>query len=93
MSTKTVSGGLLALDLVDVLMVTLNESDQSQSELIIKAGRKQKGVLIKKALASGHTTNSAQALRFAINFPGVTGIIIGTINPAHLKDNVACLKL
>ena len=92
MSTKTVAGGLLALDLVDVLMVTLNETDQSQSELIIKAANKQKGVLIKKALESGHTSNSGRALRFATNFPGVTSVVIGTINPDHLKENAASLS-
>jgi aryl-alcohol dehydrogenase-like predicted oxidoreductase len=28
-----------------------------------------------------------QALTFGLNKPGVTSAILGTINPAHLRDN------
>ena len=91
MSTKTVDGGLLIIDDIDVLMITLNESDQSQTELIKVAQQKNKGVLIKKALDSGFANDVSQALDFAVNFPGVTSVIVGTINPHHLKQNVESL--
>jgi len=91
MSTKTVSGGLKALELVDVVMVELNHEDQGQSEVIKKAQSLDKGVLIKKALISGHVSNPSKALHFAANFPGVTSVILGTINPQHLRQNVSAL--
>jgi len=91
MSTKTVSGGLQALQLVDVVMVTLNPQDLSQADLIVEARRHGKGILIKKALASGHANSVEQALIFALEYPGVSSVIVGTINPDHLLENVACV--
>jgi aryl-alcohol dehydrogenase-like predicted oxidoreductase len=91
MSTKTVSGGLKALEFVDVVMVELNYEDQGQSEVIKKAQSLGKGVLIKKALTSGRVADPSTALHFAANFPGVTSVILGTINPQHLRQNVSAL--
>jgi len=91
MSIKTVGGGLKALEVLDVLMVELNETNQNQIKVIEKARELGKGILIKKALASGHTLNPAQAINFAVDFPGVTSVILGTINSDHLKENI--LKL
>jgi aryl-alcohol dehydrogenase-like predicted oxidoreductase len=87
-SGKHVADSLLAMEIVDVYMIALNESDQSQAELIKTAAQNNKGVVIKKALESGHTRDLSKALNFAINFPGVTSAIVGTINPQHLKQNV-----
>ncbi|MFB1035808.1 MAG: aldo/keto reductase, partial [Sinobacterium sp.] len=52
-----------------------------------------KGVLIKKALGSGHAclnnTDPVQAnLDFIYQHPAVSSVIIGTINPRHLIENV-----
>jgi aryl-alcohol dehydrogenase-like predicted oxidoreductase len=59
------------------------------------AARHAKGVLIKKALASGHVcldsgidpVRASFELIFA--HPGVGSAIVGTINPLHLAHNVA----
>lgn len=91
MSTKTVKGGLKALERVDVLMVELNEENQSQTQVIQKAAALGKGILIKKALASGHTLDPSRAIQFAAGFPGVSSVILGTINPDHLKENILAL--
>ncbi|MEO2175316.1 MAG: aldo/keto reductase [bacterium] len=90
-SGKNVTGSLLALELVDVFMIALNESDQTQAELIKAATRHNKGVVIKKAFDSGHAKDPGRSLNFAANFPGVSSVIVGTINPSHLRENVESL--
>ena len=97
MSTKTVSGGLKAVDLTDVVMVTYNLTMQDDATVIDSALAKNKGVMIKKALNSGHacssTSDGARAsLEFALQRAGVSTVIIGTINPAHLAANVAAAE-
>ncbi len=92
-SGKSVEGSLLAMNSIDVYMVALNETDQSQIALLDAARKNGKGILIKKALGSGNLADTTQALNFAVNFPGVTSVIVGTINPAHLKQNIDSLEL
>lgn len=90
-SGKVANESALALELCDVFMVTLNEGDLSQAELIASCHAAGKAVVIKKALNSGHSTDPGVALRFVNQFPGVTSTIIGTINPEHLKSNVGAI--
>lgn len=87
-STKTVAGGLAALAVVDVVMVTLNIDDTSQLPVIEEAARRHKGVLIKKALSSGHAREPEIALRFVLDQPGVSSVIVGTVSAEHLRENV-----
>jgi len=104
LSGKTRSGGLLALQHADVVMVTFNLQDNSEREVILTAHALGKGVLIKKALNSGHAmrqttaTNqpvnqhpAAESLRFVLSEPGVSSAIVGTINAHHLAANAACV--
>lgn len=87
MSTKTIAGGLLTVDCADVAMVTYNPNETADKEVIAYAQQKQKGILIKKAFASGHlTTSVAENMRHVFAQRGVTSIIIGTINLNHLKE-------
>lgn len=89
MSTKTVEGGLLAVEKADVVMVTYHPESTDDETVITQAQSLHKGVLIKKALASGHAAHSlAENFRFILSHPGVTSIIVGTLNPAHLMENV-----
>ncbi len=98
MSTKTVEGGLLALSLSDVVMVTYNPIETTERLVIQKAHDLNKGILIKKALSSGHLTTISGAdpvqssLAFILKEPGVSSIVLGTLNPEHLRHNVACLS-
>ncbi len=87
MSTKTRQGSLLTIDHADVAMVTFNPQEQVEREMIAYAHQKKKGVLIKKALASGNI-NPSEALPFVLKERGVTSVIIGTINPLHLRQSV-----
>jgi aryl-alcohol dehydrogenase-like predicted oxidoreductase len=90
MSTKTIAGGKLAVDLSDVVMVSFNPTYTDERDVIVHAHEKQKGVLIKKALASGHlveTVSPIDALRLVLAEPGVTSAVVGTLNPQHLLEN------
>lgn len=98
MSTKTVEGGLWIVENTDVVMATLNLSDDQDAGVIARAAELNKGVVIKKGLQSGHADKSAggggveQAFKYIFNHQGVSSVIVGTINPEHLKDNVAIVN-
>ncbi|OGT45386.1 MAG: aldo/keto reductase [Gammaproteobacteria bacterium RIFCSPHIGHO2_12_FULL_41_20] len=103
MSTKTIAGGILALDHSDAVMVTFNPTASSERDVIRYAHQQQKGILIKKALASGHLNKIAredaalQAFNFILREPGISSIVIGTVNSEHLRANaeyakIACLS-
>ena len=90
-SHKTEAGGRRAIAVgCDVIMATLNLEAQSEAGLIAEAGQQGVGVLVKKALASGHS--STASLRFAAQAAGVSSVIVGTINPDHLKENAAVVS-
>ncbi len=100
MSTKTVAGGLLAAEKSDCVMVTYNLNERGEESVIDYCHKNNKGVLLKKALASGHiavdngnvnceSSDPVQAsMDFIFSHPGVSSAIVGTINPKHLQDNV-----
>ncbi len=88
MSTKTLEGAMLALPHVDILMVTLNEDDPSQIPVIAAAHNQDVGILLKKVLASGHSSDIGNSLAMALEHTGVHAAVVGTINPDHLRANV-----
>lgn len=91
-SGKTTAGGLMALAHADVVMVSFNPEYTLERPVIQAALAQAKGVLVKKALASGRLAQApgglAQALRFAVAEPGVSSVLVGTLNPAHLLESV-----
>jgi len=91
-STKTAKGGIKTLELMDVVMATYNAEYTDEKPVLDYAAKHNKGVLLKKALSSGHNTNIEEALKFAYSHNGTSGIIIGTINPDHLKQNLITAK-
>lgn len=94
MSTKTVEGGLWIVENTDVVMATLNLSDDHDLPVIKRAHELNKGVIIKKGLQSGHADKSAggsgvdEAFKYVFSHEGVSSMIVGTINRKHLKQNV-----
>ncbi|MBD3646002.1 MAG: aldo/keto reductase, partial [Pseudomonadales bacterium] len=90
-SSKSVAGGLAGLERSDVIMVTCNLDDLSQLPVMEEAMRTNKGIMVKKALASGHAGRVRESLRFVSSQPGVATIVVGTINPDHLRANVTAL--
>lgn len=97
-STKTVEGGILAVEQSDMVMVTYNPIHTEEQPVISRAFQLNKGVLIKKALASGHIQKFPSmdpvvtSLKFIFCEPGVHSVIVGTLNHDHLAQNVAAVK-
>ena len=95
MSTKTIDGGIAALREMDIAMVTYNLQETAEKAVIEFAHQTNKGIIIKKALASGHLCQDSvrspveRSLEHVFAVPGVSSIIVGTLNPAHLRSNVA----
>lgn len=90
MSHKTTAGGNLAVAQgADVIMATLNPDYTEEQALIMDAAAQGCGVLIKKAMRSGH--GHADDLAYVAGQPGVHSIVVGTTNPQHLQQNAAVL--
>ncbi len=92
MSTKTLEGGLLAAQCCDVVMATYNPGYREEEPVLDYCAAHGRSVLVKKALASGHlgeTGGVEASLAMVYAHPGVTSAIIGTIDPGHLRQNIA----
>jgi len=90
-SGKSLAGGIRMVDCVDLLMVTYNEQETDQLPVIQAAAGRGRGVLIKKALASGHSRDPGPALAAVSALPGVSTVVVGTLSPLHLRANAAAL--
>ena len=95
MSTKTVKGGLLTLQQADIAMVMHNLAYQDEKAVIEQAAVSHKAIFIKKALGSGHlvdSTNDMDPVQASFDFiyqnRAIASVIVGTITPAHLRNNV-----
>lgn len=92
-SGKTVAGGIQALERGDCAMVTFNLSEQAERPVLDHALSHGKGILVKKALASGHLCQEGEdpigkGFELVFSHPAVASAIVGTINPEHLKHNI-----
>ena len=94
MSSKTVEGGLWVVENCDVVMATCNLEYDDEHQVLERAAELNKGVVIKKGLLSGHAANASdgsgieKSFEHVLNQPGVSSMIVGTINPEHLRHNV-----
>lgn len=86
-SGKTVAGAQKLMGGTDILMITYNPDHTAEAPVAVEAAKHGRGVLVKKALASGHTGDPAAALRQAATLPGVSSIVVGTLSPANLAAN------
>lgn len=91
MSTKTLSGGILAASLLDIVMITYNLEQQDESVLDY-AREHGKGVLVKKGLMSGHAGSVEESMQLLFGQSGISSVIVGTINQEHLAENVRLAK-
>jgi len=90
-SGKSLQGGRLALQLgAEVLMITLNEREREELPLVQEAQDCGAGVFIKKPISSGHGKPSVLPIT-AANL-GVSSIVVGSLNPAHLRENALLLQ-
>ncbi len=93
-SSKSVAGGLEALSRLDLVMATAHLDYDDERPVFEAAERLGKGVLVKKGLASGHLADRGveAAMRHVFSLPGVSAMIVGTIDPDHLRQNVAAAE-
>jgi aryl-alcohol dehydrogenase-like predicted oxidoreductase len=94
-SGKTLEGGLRGVELCDLVMVTLNPAHRGELPVVRAAKAAGKGVLVKKGLQSGHvagTRGVEAALRFVFAQQGVSSVVVGTIDPDHLRQNAAAVE-
>lgn len=97
MSTKTIEGGIMALKQSDMVMVTYNLRDQSTKPILDYAKEHNKGILIKKAFASGYACLDGEdpvlaSMKLVHSHPAISSAVVGTINSVHLRQNVAAYK-
>jgi aryl-alcohol dehydrogenase-like predicted oxidoreductase len=94
-STYTIEGGMFALEASDVAMVAYSADYRAEEAVIRRAAELKKGILVKKGLGSGNLATGETArpldesLRPIFALPGVSSLIVGTINREHLRQNVA----
>lgn len=86
-SGKTVAGATAALEWADAIMVAYHAGDTSHDAVMRTAHARGIGVLVKKALASGHRS-PAEAIPFAASHPAADCIVVGGLNLQHLAENV-----
>ena len=98
MSSKTVEGGCWVVENCDVVMATANLEYDDERPVLELAEKLNKGVIIKKGLQSGHADSASggtgveRAFKHILGQPGVSSMIVGTINKQHLRDNVAIVN-
>ena len=98
MSSKTVEGGLWVVENCDVVMATANLEYDDEGPVLELAKELNKGVIIKKGLQSGHADSASggsgveAAFKHILSQPGVSSMIVGTINEKHLQDNVSVVN-
>lgn len=91
MSTKTIEGGLLAIEKSDVVMATYNLQHTQEKIIFEKAAKLNKTMLVKKAFASGYINSSdliSQTFQQIFSMSAVSSMIIGTCSSKHLRENV-----
>ena len=87
-SGKTVAGARAALDWADSVMVTLHADDRSHADVVAEAADRGVGVMVKKGLGSGHL-EAAEALAYLAGVPGLSSVVIGSLNATHMRSNAA----
>jgi aryl-alcohol dehydrogenase-like predicted oxidoreductase len=98
MSSKTVEGGCWVVENCDVVMATANLDYDGERAVFELAEKNNKGLIVKKALQSGYADKASHgagidaAFAHIMNLPGVSSMIVGTIDPGHLKSNVELIN-
>tara|TARA_B100001059_G_scaffold220331_1_gene242220 strand:+ start:9583 stop:10353 length:771 start_codon:yes stop_codon:yes gene_type:complete len=94
-SGKSLEGNRSAMSWADAIMIEYHLQDTSQESLILEAADRGIGVLIKKALQSGHLPGD-EALRFVFHESpaanAVTSVIIGSLQRERMKSNLTLLE-
>lgn len=98
MSSKTIEGGCWVVENCDVVMATANLNYDDERVVFELAEKNNKGLIVKKALQSGYADKAVKgagvdaAFKHIMSLPGVSSMIVGTINPVHLQNNVEIIN-
>ena len=87
-SAKNAIDARQALDQVDVLMCTIHRDYRDEVPIVARAESCGVGVLVKKAMASGHIPDPLELAKTA-RVRGVSTVLTSTIRPDHLVANIA----
>ncbi len=87
-SAKTQEGILEAVNGLDIVMAPYNINDKSRGAALQIAHDAGLGVIVVKAMESGHTINPEEALHFVLKKSFVDAIVIGTLSLEHLEAAV-----
>ena len=94
-SGKTIDGNRAAMSWADALMIEYHLEDQSQEAVIADAATRGLGIVIKKALRSGHLPGD-DALKFLYQTSpvadAITSVVIGSLSPTRMHANMAQLS-
>lgn len=77
----------VALTWCDAIMVAYHAEDPSLAPILDEAAARGIAVVVKKGLASGRLPPAA-ALAFALAHPAVHSVVVGSLNIAHLHENL-----
>lgn len=86
LSGKSVEAARHALDWADALMVEYNLDDRSHEGVMREAGERDLTVVVKKGLAAGHL-DPGESIRFVLDHPAVSSLVVGGLNLDHMKTN------
>tara|TARA_R110002096_G_scaffold182022_10_gene359798 strand:+ start:3367 stop:4158 length:792 start_codon:yes stop_codon:yes gene_type:complete len=97
-STKTVAGGQRAIEIgLDSVMVMYNPWEQEEEPVLDTAVQSGTTIFIKKALGSGWFGDEEDedpvetAFRFIFKKQSASSVIVGTLNPGHLRQNATAM--
>ena len=93
-STHTIEGGRLAVELSDAVMVAYSPAHTTERPVIDHASANGKIVFVKKGLNSGHIGDfgsAAESIRFILGTPGVTTLVFGSLDAGNIRANARAL--
>ncbi|MBI3273393.1 MAG: aldo/keto reductase [Planctomycetes bacterium] len=88
LSAKTVEGARAALAWADLLMLEYHPAETACEGVLAEALRRDVGILVKKGLGAGSLA-AATALPWILRNPAVGCVVVGTLDLAHLRADLA----
>ena len=85
-SGHTEGGFRAAMPWADALMLEFHKEDARLSPIITDAAARGLIVIVKKGLSSG-SIPSADAIRFVLEYRGVTSLVVGSLSLHHMCEN------
>lgn len=87
-SAKTAAGIAAATSIFDIIMAPFSQRDPNLGQSLSTAHGQGLGILAIKGLLSGHL-EAAAAIEFVLRQSFIDTLIVGTIDPVHLRQAVA----